>query len=156
VLHRDLPNGSVETESAADQLASCFLLPRNVFSREFRTRKFTWQRVFELKRRWHVGAGAILRRARDLELLDEMSYRRAFQYMSYKKWRSIGDPFEPAFQEPELFLNAISTLGSEVKKTLLEFCDDLQFSQSVFTKVTGIPVPPVETMQARILPFRER
>jgi Zn-dependent peptidase ImmA (M78 family)/DNA-binding XRE family transcriptional regulator len=138
VAHRDIPTGSLETEQAADQFASAFLLPARSFGREFRTRRFAWQHIFELKQRWQVSAAAIVRRARDLHLLDELAYRRAFQYMSFKKWRTKGEPYEPTFQEPELFLGAINALLKSKKKTLAELCAEVGFSQRVFSEITGM------------------
>lgn len=138
VVHRNFPTGSLETEQAADQFASAFLLPPRSFGREFRTRRFEWRHVFELKQRWQVSAAAIVRRARDLHLLDELEYRRAFQYMSFKKWRTKGEPYEPAFQEPELFLGAINALLKSKKKTLAQLCAEIGISQKVFNDITGI------------------
>lgn len=138
VAHRNLPTGSLETEHAADQFASAFLLPARSFGREFRTRRFEWRHVFELKQRWQVSAAAIVRRARDLHLLDELAYRRAFQYMSFKKWRAKGEPYEPTFQEPELFLGAINALLKSKKKTLAQLCAEIGISQKVFSDITGI------------------
>ena len=138
VAHRNVPTGSLETEQAADQFASAFLLPARSFGREFRTRRFEWRHVFELKERWQVSAAAIVRRARDLHLLDELAYRRAFQYMSFKKWRTKGEPYEPKFQEPELFLGAINALLKSKKKTLAQLCAEVGISQKVFSDITGI------------------
>jgi Zn-dependent peptidase ImmA (M78 family)/transcriptional regulator with XRE-family HTH domain len=164
VMHRDLPTGSVETESAADQFASAFLLPRTAFAREFRTKRFSWEHVFELKRHWQVSAAAIVRRARDLGFIDENAYRRAFQYMSFKKWRTEGEPYEPLFQEPELFVNAINALGHDVAKTVSELCGDLYFSPKTFVEITGIAVRSDEgprgslssSSHGKLLPFPSR
>lgn len=153
VMHRDLPTGSMETEVAADSFASAFLLPRNAFAREFRTRLFTWQHIFELKRRWQVSAAAIIRRARDLELIDENTYRQAFQYMSFKKWRTEGEPFEPTFQEPELLMTALRSLGNEVKTTLPELCEDVQLTPHMFTEITGFLVAKPEQREGTVLSF---
>ncbi|HVT96384.1 MAG TPA: ImmA/IrrE family metallo-endopeptidase, partial [Acidobacteriaceae bacterium] len=149
-MHRDTPTGALETERAADRFASAFLLPANAFGREFRTKPFTWQHVFDLKQRWQVSIAAIVRRARDLGLLDEVAYRRAFQYMSSKNWRRE-EPFEPHFQEPELFVQAIDALGGHVKKTLPELCADLGFSGPVFTEIAGISLKAVSQKRAGFL-----
>ncbi len=156
VMHRDMPTGSVETERAADAFASAFLLPQNAFSREFRTRQFSWAHVFDLKRRWHVSAAAIIRRARDLGLLDENSYRHAFQYMSFKKWRTQGEPYEPSFQEPELFAQALSHLGKGMKKTLSDLCNDLEFTPEIFLEITGFVAPPTFTTPSKVIKFPAR
>jgi Zn-dependent peptidase ImmA (M78 family)/transcriptional regulator with XRE-family HTH domain len=153
VLHRETPTGSVATEREADRFASAFLLPANAFGREFRTRQFSWQHLFELKQRWQVSLAAIVRRARDLSLIDEEIYRRAFQYMSFKKWRTTAEPFEPNFQEPELFVTALKTLGTSLKKTLPELCNDLHFSEELFAEITGVIVPQTVPVRARVIEF---
>lgn len=153
VLHGDVPTGSLASEEAADQFASAFLLPANAFGREFRTKQFSWQHLFELKRRWQVSLAALVRRARDLNLLDESSYTRAFQYMSYKKWLRTGEPFEPVFQEPELLLNGLRALGSTLKKTLPELCKDLYISEKVFTEITGVAVTRTLPERTNVIAF---
>jgi Zn-dependent peptidase ImmA (M78 family) len=153
VLHREMPTGSVATEREADRFASAFLLPATAFGREFRTRQFSWQHLYELKQRWQVSLAAIVRRARDLQLIDEDTYTRAFQYMSYKRWIAKGEPFEPTFQEPELFITALKALGTTVKKALPEVCSDLHFSQEVFTEVTGIAIPSSRPPGSKVLQF---
>jgi Zn-dependent peptidase ImmA (M78 family) len=163
-MHRELPTGSVETESAADQFASAFLLPKTAFAREFRTKRFSWEHVFELKRHWQVSAAAIVRRARDLDLIDEIAYRRAFQHMSFKKWRTEGEPYEPSFQEPELFVNAINALGREVQKRVSDLCADLYLSPKIFAEITGISMDNGDesradlshSSQSKVLQFRLR
>jgi Zn-dependent peptidase ImmA (M78 family)/transcriptional regulator with XRE-family HTH domain len=140
VLHRELLTGSVETEMAADSFASAFLMPARSFGTEFRSRDFSWSLVFELKRRWQVSAAAIVRRGRDLGLISEVTYRRAFQYMSAKRWRVVGEPYEPDFQEPELFLEGLKAVRESQAGDLSTFAEELGFSGAVFRKVTGIPV----------------
>lgn len=153
VLHREVPTGSVATEREADQFASAFLLPGNAFGREFRTRQFSWQHMFELKQRWQVSLAAIVRRARDLDIIDEEKYKRAFQYMSYKKWLTAGEPLEPSFQEPELLETAVRALGTSVKKTIPELCNELFLSPNVFTEITGFIVPPATPVRAKVIEF---
>jgi Zn-dependent peptidase ImmA (M78 family) len=144
VMHSHLRTGSLETESQADRFASALLLPRKAFAREFRTSRFSWDHVFELKRRWRVSAGAIIRRAYDLGLIDAVAYRQAYKYMSFKRWTK-GEPFEPDFQQPELLASAISALGSKVSLDLPGLCERLRFTPNTFEDVTGVPVPRQKT-----------
>ena len=137
VMHRDIPTGSLETEQAADLFASCFLMPREAFSKEFKSRFFSWDHVFELKRRWHTSAAAIIRRARDLSLVDDQAYRRAFQYMSAKRWRTDGEPFEPKFQEPEIFGQALDYLAHK-PHAVQNLCNEVGLTQNLFIKVIGV------------------
>jgi Zn-dependent peptidase ImmA (M78 family) len=141
LMHPNVITGSKETEAAADRFASAFLLPRNAFSREFRARSFSWDHVFRLKRRWHVSAAAIVRRAYDLALLGAAGYRQAYKYMSWKSWNSQGEPYEPEFQEPKLLSGMLGELGKSVKCTLLDLCQELRFTPEAFREVTGVSVP---------------
>ncbi len=124
-LHREIPTGSVETETVADRFASAFLMPRRTFSREFCSATFSWRHIFDLKRRWQTSAAAIIRRAYDLGLTGAADYRRSCQYMSFKKWNK-GEPYEPAFQEPELLISTLAAFGSSVPLTLDSLRTDLK------------------------------
>jgi len=112
VMHRHIWTGSVETEKAADRYASAFLMPRGAFLREYGNRPFSWEKVFELKRRWRVSIAAVVRRSRDLGLIDDATYRRSYQYMSYKGW-TRSEPYEFQFQEPELLDHALQAVSRE-------------------------------------------
>jgi Zn-dependent peptidase ImmA (M78 family) len=140
VMHPGIHTGDVETETQADRFASAFLMPRRAFSREFGMTPFSWKHVFDLKRRWHSSAGAIVRRSYDLGLIGAAEYRRAFQYMSFKGWTK-GEPNEPVFQEPELLPTAFDALGKKVDLTLDSLCTELGFPHKTFKEVTGVGVP---------------
>ena len=153
VMHSGIETGDVETEAQADKFASAFLMPRKAFSREFRLTPFSWSHVFDLKRRWHTSAAAIVRRAYDLELIGAAEYRRHYQYMSYKGW-TRGEPCEPDFQDPELLETAFDALGKEVELTLESLCSELGFSEETFRKVTGKEIPIRSSKQAQIIEFK--
>jgi Zn-dependent peptidase ImmA (M78 family) len=152
VMHRRIPTGSVETEQAADRFASAFLMPRKAFSREFRTPSFSWKHIFDLKRRWHVSAGAIVRRAYDLGLLDAVGYRQAFKYMSAKGWTK-GEPYEPVFQQPELLEMALGGIGKASDLTLDTLRRELSFTADTFMDVTGFSVPANKAKMNQVVPF---
>jgi Zn-dependent peptidase ImmA (M78 family) len=156
VMHQQMITGDEETEAAADRFASAFLLPRRAFEREFKSRTFSWNFIFELKRRWQTSAAAIIRRAYDLHLIDAVTYRRAYQYMSAQGWRTGGEPHEPAFQQPELISMALSSLGNRVDLTVEELCSELHFTPEAFYEVTGVllPVKSPTNTKADVLEFR--
>jgi Zn-dependent peptidase ImmA (M78 family) len=140
VIHGGIGTGDTETERAADRFASALLLPNRAFSREFKAAPFSWRHIFELKRHWRASAAAIVTRAYHLDLISAVDYRRAFQYMSAKGWRSTGEPYEPAFQEPELLSMALRAVGTR-PGSLAQFCDELGFSRKAFEEITGMRVP---------------
>ncbi|MGI9069835.1 MAG: helix-turn-helix domain-containing protein [Bryobacteraceae bacterium] len=154
VMHVGLQTGSIETEAASDRFASAFLMPRRAFAGEFRPHSFSWQHVFALKRRWHVSAAAIVRRAYDLGLLGAVEYRQAYKYISFKRWKSEGEPFEPAFQGPELLDAALSALGTKVDLMPDKVCADLNFTPETFRDVTGRDIPKTRAKSKEdVIPF---
>ncbi|HEV2491546.1 MAG TPA: XRE family transcriptional regulator [Terriglobia bacterium] len=153
VMHRGIPTGTVETEMAADRFASAFLMPSKAFGREFSLSPFSWEHIFDLKRRWQTSAAAIVRRAYDLRLLDAVTYRQAFKYMSTKGW-TRGEPDEPSFQNPELLVTALDALGAKVDLTLDALCRDLRFTPDTFCDITGVSVPAPKGRQSEIIEFR--
>src|SRR5437763_16546134 len=127
-------------------------MPKRAFEREFKSKPFSWNFIFELKRRWQTSAAAIIRRAYDLHLIDAITYRRAFQYMSAQGWRTKGEPYEPQFQQPELIKMALSSLGKTVDMTIDELRAELHFTPSTFEEVTGVAIPaPSSTAMGEVL-----
>ena len=153
VMHPGIPTGSIETEVEANRFASAFLRPRKAFARDFRMKAFSWEHVFDLKRRWRVSAAAIVKRAYDLGLLGAVGYRQAFKYMSAKGWRTSGEPNEPAFQAPELLATALNALGTKVDLTLEKLCGELHFTTDTFRDVTGFSVPVPKPKPIDVIPF---
>lgn len=153
VMHAGAPTGDVETEEQADRFASAFLMPRRAFSREFNMAPFSWKHVFDLKRRWHTSAAAIVRRSYDLGLIGAAEYRRSFQYMSFKGW-TRGEPNEPTFQEPELLPTAFDALGKKVDLTLEALCSELQFAPKTFKEITGVEVPQSRSKKAVVFEMK--
>jgi Zn-dependent peptidase ImmA (M78 family)/transcriptional regulator with XRE-family HTH domain len=153
VMHRGILTGTIETEAAADRFASAFLLPLKAFTREYGS-GFSWRHIFDLKRRWHVSAAAIVRRAYDLRLLGAVGYRQAQKYMSAKGWTK-GEPQEPPFHEPELLVAALGALGSKVDLTLEALRSDLKFTAKTFHDVTGVAVPIQKQRNSEVIPFKQ-
>jgi Zn-dependent peptidase ImmA (M78 family)/DNA-binding XRE family transcriptional regulator len=141
VMHSGIVTGTPETEAAADRFGSAFLMPRKAFSREFPGEAFSWEHIFQLKKRWRVSAAAIVRRAYDLGLLGAVGYRQAYKYMSWKSWNTEGEPFEPEFQQPELLTAALAALGKNVDLTIAGLCSELHFTPETFEEITGVSVP---------------
>lgn len=148
VLHEGVETGSKETEEQANYFASALLLPRKTFSREFRAKPFSWTHVFDLKRRWFTSASAIIRRAFSLSLLDAVTYRRCYQYMSMRGWLK-DEPYEPKFCGPEWLSSAFDLAAKRFNLTARTICDRLGLTLPLFTAVTGIPTESVEPIRFR-------
>jgi Zn-dependent peptidase ImmA (M78 family)/transcriptional regulator with XRE-family HTH domain len=147
VLHPGIETGAKETEHQANLFAASLLLPRKTFGREFASRPFSWAHVFDLKRRWSASAGAIVRHAHYLGLLDAIGYRRAYQYMSAQGWTKK-EPHEPSFVGPEWLPSAFELAAKRFDLTGGALCERLYLMPSLFTDVTGVPVervpPPIQ------------
>ena len=120
--------------------ASAFLLPARAFSREFKSETFSWDHMFHLKARWKVSLAAMIVRAYGLGLLDAFMYRRAFKYLSARKWRKR-EPEEPRAQEPELLEESLKSLYLELGEHPLQVCKRLHFRPSTFSELTGSRFP---------------
>lgn len=141
VLHSGVETGSRETEDQANNFASAFLMPKQSFGREFAAKPFTWAHVFDLKRRWHASAAAIVRRAYSLRLVDAIAYRRAYQYMSVRGWLKA-EPHEPDFSGPEWLPSAYRVAESRFGLTPAKLCERVLMTPKLFEAVTGLAVAP--------------
>ena len=136
VLHGGIETGSRATEAQANCFASCLLLPRRTFTREFRSSRFSWSHVFSLKRRWRVSAAAIIRRAYDIGLLDAITYRRCYQHMSTRGWLKA-EPWEPEFVGPEWLSSAFDLAAMRFGLQSATLCKRLHLERKTFEAVTG-------------------
>jgi Zn-dependent peptidase ImmA (M78 family) len=148
VLHDGIETGSKETEDQANAFASALLMPRRTFGREFSARPFSWTHVFDLKRRWLASASAIIRRAFTLKLLDPVTYRRCYQYMSLRGWLKK-EPYEPSFVGPEWLMSAFDVAKKRFNMTAADICARLNWTADLFQAVTGLPVETPEPLRFR-------
>jgi Zn-dependent peptidase ImmA (M78 family)/DNA-binding XRE family transcriptional regulator len=100
VLHADPLPGLGRAELEAHRFASAFLLPRLAIAAELPPSP-SLQRLLDLKLRWRVSVQALLRRGKDLGAYSDASYRRAYQLLGAKGWRTnepgdLGLPEQPA------------------------------------------------------------
>ena len=155
VLHKGIRTGSKATEDQANAFASALLLPRRAFSREFISANFSWDHVFDLKRRWTTSASAIIRRAFGLSLINPILYRRCYQYMSVKGWLKE-EPYEPDFVGPEWLASACNVARDRYSVTPQVLSERLNLETETFTAITGIPVETTTPIQFKPKLVRSR
>jgi Zn-dependent peptidase ImmA (M78 family) len=105
VLHPDYLPGDPRQEDMANKFASAFLLPRESFIYEC-PRRLVWEHFRELKRRWKVSLAALARRARDLQLISDDTYKRANVQLNKRKWK-FNEPDEPEMEYPTILPQAV-------------------------------------------------
>ncbi len=112
VMHHAEPEAaSPPLERQAERFASAFLFPATAFLEEWpQGNRLDWPRLMSLKARWGMSLGALLYRARELNLLSPTAYESALKYMSKKGWRTRepGPSGEP--EEPKLLSDALALM----------------------------------------------
>ncbi|MFD2616525.1 ImmA/IrrE family metallo-endopeptidase [Terrilactibacillus laevilacticus] len=76
-------------EDEANRIASIFLLPKESFGEELRSKIVDEiDTYYNLKRRWNVSIAAMIKRARDLNIISIDQEVKLFKQMHYRKWRN--------------------------------------------------------------------
>jgi Zn-dependent peptidase ImmA (M78 family)/transcriptional regulator with XRE-family HTH domain len=140
MLHRssstlaDKEEESKRMESEANYFASALLMPGNAFARKF-PRFGNLSDILEERSYWRVSCAAMIRRAKDLHLIDEDRYRKLNIHRSAKGWQKR----EPGAMKPEqskihsYFLDE----AGEVGLTAPKLAQEIECGLSWFTE--GFP-----------------
>jgi Zn-dependent peptidase ImmA (M78 family) len=137
VMHTSLVT-SDEAEREADAFAAEFLLP----AAEIRTdlKGLTLQKAAQLKLVWRVAMSAIIRRARDLGVIDEARYRSLMVSMSQKGWRK-SEPVEIEHDHPTVMASLIQVHVAEHGYTVDELAHVVALNKVEFAaRFEGVPV----------------
>lgn len=109
--HADPEAASPPLERQAERFSSALLFPASAFREEWPVgRRLDWAKLVLLKTRWGMSLGALLYRARDLELISPVGYESAVKYMSKKGWRTREPGPSGAPEEPKLLRDALGML----------------------------------------------
>jgi Zn-dependent peptidase ImmA (M78 family)/transcriptional regulator with XRE-family HTH domain len=138
LLHERSAAGDADREKEADAFAGAFLLPRTPFLAEC-PRRLDWTRLRALKRRWGVSLAAIVRRAFDLGIYTESTYRRAYTMLNQLGWRT-NEPDEPSMERPTLLLRAVRMLAT-AGYSLRRIGDDLKLGEGMAAMLLIPPEP---------------
>lgn len=124
IMHFDNPEISESVEQEADRFASEFLMPAKEIKNSLRN--LDWNKLGDLKRYWKVSMRSLVRRARDLGLLNAQEYRN-FQINFSRKGMTKSEPI----QLPE---ETIYVLDRMVKLHL----DDLEYSEKELARAVNL------------------
>jgi Zn-dependent peptidase ImmA (M78 family)/DNA-binding XRE family transcriptional regulator len=157
IMHLGLITGDKKTEDEANRFASAFLLPRGAFIKEFPKRaSFDWSAIYNMKLRWGVAVSTIVRRAYDLDLIDSVSYRRAYIHLSKSgqlKHERYDD--QMTLEEPELIHTAIKTIGEDDPFLFDQVCDNLKIRRSILERLFNRELPrPAEEYGENVVSIR--
>ena len=90
VMHRGIPHtpGTRTVEAQAHRFAGAFLGPAKGLRRAL-PHDLDWGSYLELKREWGLSMAALVRRAKDLGVIDDTTYTRAMKQRSAYGWRDV-------------------------------------------------------------------
>jgi Zn-dependent peptidase ImmA (M78 family)/transcriptional regulator with XRE-family HTH domain len=112
VMHHEAEPGDPDHERDAHAFAAEFLMPETAIRAELPAR-LSWSRYIELKARWGVSISALVRRARDLEVITQYAYERAMVQLSKQGWR-VREPAAVPIEDPTLLQRALALMADAV------------------------------------------
>lgn len=144
VIHQGISTGDDITEAQANQFASAFLMPCETFRREFPVMegRLDWPSIYALKVRWRVSAKAIIRRARDLSLLDQVQYAAGNRFLNSSGQARV-ERFDEKIEleKPELLQAAIQAYLQEYGSTNADFARQIGITPALLEQLAGsLPV----------------
>ena len=102
-------------ENEANKFASIFLLPKESFGNELKTKIVDEvDTYYNLKRKWNVSMAAMIVRARDLNIINAEQETKLYKQLHYRKWRNP-EPFdlETKVTQPVAFKQSLELLIDE-------------------------------------------
>lgn len=90
VMHRGIFHtpGTRTVEAQAHRFAGAFLGPARPMQKVL-PRDLNWGCYLNLKREWGMSIAALVRRAKELGVIDDAMYTRAMKYQSARGWRKV-------------------------------------------------------------------
>ena len=90
VMHRGIHHtpGTRTVEAQAHRFAGAFLGPARAL-RKLLPHSLDWSSYLKLKRQWGMSMAALVRRAKDLGIINEATYTRAMKQQSAYGWRKV-------------------------------------------------------------------
>jgi Zn-dependent peptidase ImmA (M78 family)/transcriptional regulator with XRE-family HTH domain len=159
ILHRGIGAEEIEDPSVlkaieheADLFAGAFLLPKASFAAEvFSTRLDAF---WPLKLRWRVSAQAMIRRSRELDIIDPDQYLNLYKTISFRKMRKR-ELYDDRIQleEPLLLRKAAQLLLNSGHKTADEMALSIQLTTQVIEQLCNLPFGSL-AVPAEIKEFR--
>lgn len=141
-------------EEQASLFAGAFLFPRQSFYTEFHSIRA--DALLLLKKRWKVSMGAIVMRAKNLELITENNVKVFYKRMGMRGYSRKREPLDDKFPlEPiKLFSEALNIL-TENRITLQRIIDETLLLKDDFCTITDIEPIINKEKNVKILQFRK-
>jgi Zn-dependent peptidase ImmA (M78 family)/transcriptional regulator with XRE-family HTH domain len=144
VLHRQVDGSRLRhssefrlLEDQAHRFAGAFLLPASTFADDFYVPTLDSIRV--LKSKWMVSIGAMIKRARHLNLMTDEQERRLWINYNRRGWRTK-EPLDDdlAIEEPRLLSRAIELVVDHALQTPTAIASSLPYHTRDIEELTGL------------------
>lgn len=147
-------------EEEANRFASILLLPKESFGIELKSKIVDEiDTYYNLKRKWHVSMAAMIKRARDLEIISAEQEVKLYKQMHYRKWRNP-EPFDldtkvtspVAFKQSlELLIDENILLGHEIPFKIAEQYN-LYLTPKLLAEICGVkPALFMDNSQSKVV-----
>lgn len=166
ILHRNVSKDILRNtpkfkvmETQAFKFAGAFLLPAMSFSEDFIIP--TLDSLITLKNKLNVSIGAMLMRAKDLELIDSEQSSRLWRYYArrgYKTKEPLDDIIEP--EKPELLKQAMMVLVENNIQSRAQILSQVSLNEMDIEEITSLPsgffdcTPRVKTL-SNVIPINK-
>ncbi|HEX8669282.1 MAG TPA: XRE family transcriptional regulator [Allosphingosinicella sp.] len=153
VLHRGLTQDCVKNdlrliEEQAMLFAGAFLLPASSFA--VTSDRATLEHLCDIKPRWGVSVGAMIKRLASLNLISENHERNLWKYYSYRQWRG-NEPHDDRItvERPDNLRAALELLSKEDPVTLSNVVESVSIGPEYISELTGIECASLNAPAAR-------
>lgn len=137
-------------EEEANSFASAFLMPKDEFIQDAALYPTKLNHYKELKKKWKVSIGAMIKRSFDLELISSNQYQYLQRQISAKGWKNK-EPLDDYFEviKPQALPQSMALLLSKDGIPVEQMFHDLQFYEwdipkDIFAEIANIPLNVLE------------
>jgi Zn-dependent peptidase ImmA (M78 family) len=145
ILHRDAEPGSHIAEVEAHRFAAELLLPAGPIREQLPHRPF-WPRLLALKEHWGVSMQALLYRARELGVHNDVTYRNAMMRMAKEGWRRQEPGARPSVEQPSLLPGALRLL-EDSSVSAVQLASEARVPMKIFRIVTARSIEAIDIDQ---------
>ncbi len=126
VMHHNKPPYE-EMEDEANQFAAAFLMPAEDIASELEP--VTIEHLLQLKPAWKVSVQALIRRAKDLGVINERRYTSLFQMLSRMGYRKK-EPFPIPVEKPTLLPKLMDLYRKELNYSISELAEVIHIHEN--------------------------
>lgn len=144
VMHRCIHLASKENEEEAYAFAAEFLMPASDIYSDLTAQKISLFRLAELKAKWRTSMQAILRRSRELQIINDRQYRYVMMQISQRGWRSEEPIFKGLNERPRA-LRKLSEVAFGYSDTWDSLAREFNLSANFVATILGACEPPQST-----------